>query len=501
MDMKIRRLNILLLLLTAVITARAQTSLDRSSPEEQGMLSENVMAFLDGVMLQKGGGECHSAMVLRHGKVVGEAYPKPFRPEYSQTIYSCSKTFTAVAVGLAYDRNLIRPDDRVGALLPEYLPANVTDLLADITVKDLLTMSSGIVPDWSLRNRSHTWISNWLAKPVSAMPGEKFAYDSMSSYLLSAIVQKVTGKTVLENLRELVFGPMSITQAEWEVSPEGFNTGGWGIRVQPETMAKFGQLLLQKGRWGDEQLVSEEWINNMMTPRMHVNAKENYGFQMWQCEYPGAWRADGAFGQFIVVIPEQDIVVVLTQCTQLGGKILQNVWQHLLTDLKSEPYEPSESYSRLLRKQQQYEMQPAAGSRAHKGGGVLQGKTVGLQSNDMGWRTISFRFEADSLNLRITNDAGETFTVKCGNGKWLTGNTEVCPPYTIKAVDRFKGITRDFAVSGSYGWLPDGTLTFHVVYPSWISGINMSYNPKTNIMTVKENTKAKAYQLRVTPVK
>lgn len=491
----------LCVLLFTAFGISAQELLPRSTPEEQGMHSADVRAFLDAVVMQPDGAECHGAIVVRHGHVIGEAYPTPFTAAMPQTLYSCSKTFTAVAVGLAVDRNLLKVTDRVGALLPDKLPAGVSDNLANMTVSDLLTMSSGITPDWEMRNSHRNWTSTWLAKPVG-IPGERFAYDSMDTYLLSAIVQRVTGKTVLENLNEHIFGPLGITDAEWELSPEGITTGGWGLHVRPEVMAKFGQLLLDNGRYEGRQLVSEEWVRQMMTPHRRANAKENYGYQMWECEREGAWRADGAYGQYIVILPRQDMVVVLTQCSGRGaGKSLAPVWEHLCEKARPEPLAPSEDAILLQTRQKEYYMKPAAGSRTHRNGTQLQGRSFSLSANSLDWRDVSFDFRPEMLVLDITTTSGEKYTIACGNERWMTTWTKVCPPYSIKAVDRFRGIRREFAVAGSYGWLPDGTLTVHVMYPSWITGAYMTINPKIRTMTVKENYQNKPYTVHLNPIK
>lgn len=490
------RLLSALLLLTVTLATSAQR-LPRSTPEEQGVPSAVLQKFMDETVMQPDGAECHSVMVLRHGNVIAEAYPAPFSSLYPHTLYSCSKTFTALAVGLAVDSNLLRVTDRVATLLPDKLPATISHGLADLTVADLLTMSSGITPDWNMRNNNTDWTNVWLAKPVTD-PGTKFQYDSMCTYLLSEIVQRVTGKTVLELLNEHIFGPLEIKDAEWEVSPEGFNTGGWGLRIRPEDMAKTGQLILQKGRWNDRQLVSEEWIENMMTPHIRANAKEHYGYQMWDCGELGAWRADGAFGQFIVVLPEQDMVVILTQCSSRGGKVLDPVWTDLAPSVSDEPLPPSEDASTLAARTLRYEIKPAVGSAKNRNSRLVNGKTFTLPANSMDWHTLTFDLDTkERLRIAVTTTAGEHYDIDCGFKRWITVTTPVCPPYSIKAQDRFSGISRDFAVSGSYAWLPDGTLTWRVYWPSWITGAYVTFNPKAHTMTVKENIQPKPYTLHI----
>ena len=220
------------LLASATVSAQIR-ELERSTPEAEGVPSGAVIALMDSLMgLPKT--DIHSVMVLRHGKVIAEAYPAPFAPEYRHTVFSCSKTFVGAAVGLAISENRLRLTDRVASFFPDQLPDSISANLADMTVRNLLNMTSGVTPDWNMRNVRTDWIKGYLGKQVK-VPGEHFDYDSMSSYILSAIVQKVTGMKVLDYLRMKLFEPMHITDISWEASPEGINTGGWGIYTERVT--------------------------------------------------------------------------------------------------------------------------------------------------------------------------------------------------------------------------------------------------------------------------
>lgn len=498
------RLLCLTAALVVFISARAarEGDLPRSTPEEQGLRSADVQAFLDAIVMQPEMAEGHSAIVVRHGHVVGEAYPAPFSADYAHTVYSVSKTFTAAAVGLAVDRGLLDVTDRVGDILKDRMPANIGPNLARMTVQDLLTMSSGITPDWKMRDNYSNWLSVWLRKPDNG-PGEKFAYDSMCSYVLSAIVQRVTGQTVLEYLNEHILGPMGVTDAQWELSPEGICTGGWGMRVRPEVMAKFGLMLLDGGRYEGRRLLSEDWVSRMMTPHIRANSTEGYGYQMWQCGRFGAWRADGAFGQYIVVIPEKDMVVAMTQCSGRGPlKSLAPVWK-LAATAADNPLSPDEAAAETLRKRQgSYSFLPVRGARSHRNGALIQGRTFALPwGNRTGWRSVTFSQRGDRMVLGVVTDGGRRYDVECGQGKWLTVRTPVPPPYSIKARGRFRGLRQDFAVSGSYAWLPDGSLCLAVLYPDWISAVYLTFAPDVSAMTVRQNYLPKPYTLTVRPQK
>ena len=184
MKNRVRFFFLFLGLLGALAVHAQINELPRSTPEAEGVPSKAVTALFDSLMaLPKT--DIHSVVVLRHGKVIGEIYPAPFAPEYRHTMYSCSKTFVGAAVGLAIADNRLRLTDRVAAFFPELLPDSVSANLADMTVRDLLTMTSGITPDWNMRNLTSDWIRTFLAKPVKT-PGKKFEYDSISTYMLCA---------------------------------------------------------------------------------------------------------------------------------------------------------------------------------------------------------------------------------------------------------------------------------------------------------------------------
>ena len=200
-------LSLLIVTLVAV-SIQAQTGdLPRSTPAQQGLSTLAVNQFVDSLMALPET-EVHHVMVLRHGHVVAEVHPAPFRDQDAHTLYSASKTFVALAVGLAISDNRLRLNDRVAAIMHDQLPDTVSAALAQMTIDNLLTMSSGIKPDWTMRNNVDNWLRTWLAYPVGE-PGQHLFYDSMSTYMLSAIVQRVMGKTVLQLLDERLFTPRS----------------------------------------------------------------------------------------------------------------------------------------------------------------------------------------------------------------------------------------------------------------------------------------------------
>lgn len=282
--------------------------------------------------------DTHSLLVLRHGAVVAEQFWAPHTPERPHQMFSVSKAFTAMAIGLAVDDGLLAVEDRVVDLLPDAVPGQVSDNLAAMCVKHLLTMTSGHerdLMDVVQGAADGDWPRALLAATVPLEPGSRFVYNTAATYLLSAIVTRLTGMRMLDYLTARVFAPLGIESATWEQDPRGIDMGGYGLSITTEDMASFGQLLLQRGRWGDAQLLSAEWVDAASANHVDsspqgwgVDNSVGYGYQMWQCQ-PGCARADGAFGQFIIVWPEHDAVVAITSGGPKTQEQLDAVWSCL----------------------------------------------------------------------------------------------------------------------------------------------------------------------------
>ncbi|HEY2411543.1 MAG TPA: serine hydrolase, partial [Pirellulaceae bacterium] len=284
--------------------------LPRSSPEAEGVSSAGVLAFIEAA--DKGLDSLHSIMLVRHGKVVAEGWWAPYSPAAPHSLYSLSKSFTSTAVGMAIAEGKLKLDDDVLKFFPEDAPAEPSKNLQAMRVSDLLRMNTGHQTE-PKRVADQVWTKAFLAHEVPFKPGTHFLYNTSATYMLSAIVQKATGEKLIDYLRPRLFEPLGIENPTWESSPQGINTGGYGLSVRTEDIAKFGQLYLQKGTWHGKQLLPEEWVAKA-TARQTSNGSnpksdwdQGYGYQFWRCRH-GAYRGDGAFGQFCVVLPEQDAV-------------------------------------------------------------------------------------------------------------------------------------------------------------------------------------------------
>ncbi len=292
----------------------------------------------------------HSIMILKHGNVVYEKWFNGHSADTPHPMFSVSKTFTATAVGLAINEGKLKLDDPVVSFFPDKLPAEPSDNLKAMTVRDLLTMTCGhdVEPN-SSKSDSLDWVQGFLSWPVEHKPGTYYLYNSIGTYMLSAIVQKVTGEKLIDYLDKRLFQPLNIARPQWDESPQGINCGGWGLMLKTEDMAKMGQLFLQKGQWNGEQIVPAEWLKEMSSyqvpsapsgtrfedlEKAGLNKDNNewvqgYGYQMWICRH-NAFRADGFAGQYIMVFPDRDAVLVLTTSSSLYQPYMDLVWQYLL---------------------------------------------------------------------------------------------------------------------------------------------------------------------------
>ena len=470
---------LLAICLLASLSTSAQTNeLPRSTPEEQGVPSKALIALFDSLHALPLT-DMHAVVVMRHGKVIGEMYPKPYAPEYRHTMYSCSKTFVGIAVGLAIEDNRLRLDDRVAAFFPEQLPDSVSRDLASMTVRDLLTMSSGVKPDWNMRSRGKEWIRTFLSKPVEA-PGTKYAYDSMVSYMLAAVVQKVTGKKLTEYLQERVFTPMNVTEWGWEESPEGVNTGGWGVHIQPESLAKFGQLILNEGRWEGKQLVSAEWIREMCKKHRETG-REVYGYHIWHCGgHDGAVRADGALGQYVISVLDKDMVVVMTEATLGNGRDQRRlIWDVLLPEMKDEPLPANKKdYQKLLKKQEGYKLAEVKGKASSAFASNWENKIIELGKNTFGWKSLKLNFGKKEVTMTVTETNGKSYELPFGYQQWITTTFDSYPPYSITPIDRFKGLEGPYYASGSYAWISKEELQLKAHYVNWVSALEMTFRLK-----------------------
>jgi len=418
--------------------------LPRSRPEALGIPGAAILDFLDEV--QAKGIELHSFMLLRRGQVAAEGWWGPYAPELPHMLFSLSKSFTSTAIGLAVHEGLLSLEDKVVTFFPDDLPEEVSPNLAAMNIRHLLMMGTGNDQDTMGaidRCTDGNWAKAFLAAPVEHTPGTHFVYNTGATYMLSAILQSVTGQTLLQFLQKRLFEPLGIHNPTWESCPRGINTGGFGLSITTEDIAKFGQLFLQRGAWNGSQLIPEAWVEEATSKQIsngdggESDWAQGYGYQFWRCRH-GAYRGDGAFGQFCIVMPEQEAVLAVTSGTNQMQEVMNAVWERLLPAMAGEELQLNEeTQDRLQERIRSLQLAPLAYSIQPELESAVSGKNYVLDDNDMNWSRISVRFEADQAVVDLYETGGKHFALPLGRGKWLEGKSDLIMPRETATVSSF----------------------------------------------------------------
>ena len=287
-----------------------------ATPESQGISSDLFAALLRELDASKDT-EMHHFMALRHGKVICECNFAPYPKGMWHITHSMCKSITGMAIGMLIEEEKLKLDENIYDIFPDHINAFSKIFRPVITVENLLTMTSGVTFNESGIVSGNDWLGSFLNASVNGKPGTEFQYNSLNTYVLSAIVTKRTGETLTEYLTPRLFGPLGITKYYWETCPKGITKGGWGLFLCAEDMAKLGQLYLQRGKWNDQQLVSEYWIE--ISTARHLKTQNDtygYGYQLWMEQRPGSFEYNGMLGQNVIIYPDMDMVLV----TNAGNK-------------------------------------------------------------------------------------------------------------------------------------------------------------------------------------
>jgi CubicO group peptidase (beta-lactamase class C family) len=314
-------------------------SLPRSAPEDQQVDPAAILRFLDAVE-DHPGVEMHSLMVLRHGHVVAEGWWAPYSAERPHLLYSLSKSFTATAAAFAQAEGLLDLDDTVVSHFGEFA-ADITDPRSRaVKIRHVAAMASGhtrdMIGEAIARDRAEP-VRGFLLIPPDRAPGTVFAYSQPCTYALASIVQRNAGMPLTQYLRPRLFDPLGIGPVGWHTWPPGREQGFSGLHARTEDIAKLGQLYLRRGRWDGIQLIPEQWVAEATSAQIanpgapDSDWAQGYGFQFWMSRH--GYRGDGAFGQFCVILPEHDSVVVTTASTLEMQAVLDAMWTHLLPGL------------------------------------------------------------------------------------------------------------------------------------------------------------------------
>ncbi len=406
-----------------------RTELPRSTPEAQGIPSAAVHAFLDA--MGQTNLELHGLMVLRHGHVVAEGWWKPYRPDLRHMLFSLSKSFTSTAVGFAVTEGLLTVEDRLIDYFPEYKDT-LDPLWEKLKLKHLLMMGTGHqtdTMDYIMNNPNGNWAEGFFQTPLVFEPGTHFLYNTGATYMLSAVVQKVTGQRLLDYLTPRLFQPLGIESPLWEQSPQGIDAGGFGLAIHTEDIARFGQFLLQRGQWQGKQLLPAAWIDEATAKHIENGPNEGadwamgYGYQFWRCQPAGVYRGDGAFGQFCIVSPSQGLVIAINSGLGDMQKVMTNLWTHLLPALTDPLPEDPAASAALQARLNGLHYDPPAACRLPERESAIAGRRYAFQPNDLGYRAMTFAFAPEGCTVTAETEKG-SFDLLLGSDQWAIGRDE-----------------------------------------------------------------------------
>lgn len=411
------------------------TPLNRSNPEAEGIPSSAILSFVRALEQHTHPLDAvHGFLLLRHGHVAAEGWWAPYGPRAPHRLYSLSKSFTSTAIGLAVAEGRLTVDDPVLAFFPDDAPENPGDNLKAMRVRHLLSMNTGHHEDTTPHvfwNKDDNWPRAFLSLPVDHHPGTWFVYNTAATYMLSAIITKLTGQTLLHYLRPRLFEPLGIANPAWDADPRGVNIGGSGLHLTTEDIARFGQLYLQRGMWNGRRIVGEEWIaeatratsdnsNTQTNPDWTVG----YGYQFWRCRHD-CYRGDGAFGQYCIVMPEQDAVLVMNSGVHDMQEVLDKVWEHLLPAMQPRalPADPH-AYGELSAKLAALSLPMPEGKSSSPKAEQWSGSVYTLEQNDLRIERVAIGFGDERSVLTIRDERGE-HQISVGSSTWLNGTTNI----------------------------------------------------------------------------
>ncbi len=453
-------------------------SLPNSSPEAQGLPARAVQNFVEAA--ESAGLELHAFVLLRRGHLIAQGAWAPFILDQPHALFSVSKSFTSTAVGLAVGEGLLSIDDPVLSFFPEFRPEVVSGHLADMRVRDLLTMTSGHQGDLTgalYEGQPQPWAQSFLAQPVEFQPGTHFVYNSGATYMLAAIMERLSGQPLLDYLRPRLFAPLGIGEATWEPNAEGITVGGWGLSLRAEDLACLGELYRHKGVWKDRQalgeevlpwrlkdarILSEDWVEQATSVQIQGDGSgphdwnQGYGFQFWRCQH-GAYRADGALGQFIVVMPEQEAVIAINSAVDDMQSVLDLVWTHLLPAFEPGPLTPEPgALERLQHKCGHLELAPVAGLLDSPFAVRLGGRSYTFEPNVLGLSELRLGGLDGQAELTLSTSEG-SFPLVAGLGTWAVNHTRFDHVSTLDP-------SRNRRVAACAAWTQPEALEVHLNY-------------------------------------
>lgn len=398
--------------------------LPRTIPEAQGVDSGAILAFLDEVATA--GLEQNSFMLMRSGHVVAEGYWWPYLPQRKHMLHSLTKSITACGVGLALDEGRFGLDDKVASFFPAMVPPDASANLKAMTVRDLLTMRTGHAEETSgsvWRPIRTSWIAEFFKIPVPFEPGTNFVYTSAASYMLSAIVTRTTGRTMVDYLTPRMFEPMRMGPLDWDSSPDRVNPGGNGLSWTIADSAKLGALHARKGVWNGKRILSERWVREATRRHAGDEGNRGYGYHWWLFPDSDVYYAHGLFGQLSIVFPEHDAVLAMFNAINGIGKLRPIINRHFPAAFGA-AIRASPSTTAVARRTAGLRLLPPAIPSSSPIARRISRRRFAIAPNDQNVRNVAFDFSPGRCTYRMADDRG-SHRVENGMGEWLEGDTSM----------------------------------------------------------------------------
>jgi len=452
----------------ACLVSRAE--MEWSTPEAEGISSAAIGAWLDACERELDA--VHGFVIVRHGKTVAEGWWSPFTAERPHKLYSHSKAFTSTAVGLLVDAGKLDIDERLLDVFPDKAPAQPSEKLRALRIRDLLTMTTGMpYTDAERKDIAGDWVKLFLANGITNAPGTVFRYDSCASHVLAAVVERRSGEKLMDFLKTRFFDELGVAGSWCTTDPQGIACGGWGMNVTTRGLARFGQCYLQEGRWGSKQVLSKNWVRLASAHHTRTGRSaasdwgQGYGFQFWRCRHD-CYRADGAQGQYTIVMPNEDAVVALSSGLGPMDKELDLVWTHLLPAMQAKPLPADPAAQKALADRcAKLALKTVTGA---KTGTPALGKAFTLTGpkRRFGFRSARLAADGDGWTITLATPARE-LVIPVGYGSWRCGTAR----FEEEAYEKLGGLVGDQPTRASGAWtspttfrarvyLPDGTFRF-----------------------------------------
>lgn len=469
-------------------------SFEYATPESVGVDAAALANFVKAA--DASGLEWHSFVIQRKGKIISEGYWSPFKADLKHTLYSLSKSFTSTAVGLAVAEGRFAVEDHVIKYFPNDLPETVSPYLKELKIKHLLTMNVGHEKEVNWRDHADkTWVQAFLAHPIVNKPGTQFLYNTPATYMLGAIIYQTTGKTLEEYLKPRLFDKLGITDFDWEKSPQGLNTAGYGLRISTRDIAKFGLMYQQKGMWDGQPILTESWVGQ--ATRKQVPSQEGdgdwsqgYGYQFWRCKpEPGFYRGDGAYGQYCIVIPQYEMVIAVNSESADMGKSMQIIWDHILPGIKDAPLPENKMANEQLKMlSNNLEIPVTKGMLKSKNAKKLYKKTLTFAENDFGLKSINIKVKKGLGTIEMQTEKGGS-TLDFGMEKWVENGDKTTNFFPVP-----NRIHVPSKIAATATWIDETTFQINrkfyeamhgdaLIFKIKEDGVELSFNNSVAIMT------------------